>query len=43
MGLQPVYSHVYVIDPHVPVDGTDLLSVLRIPVLWHREASEVRA
>ena len=43
MRLRVVYSLRYVVDPQVPVDGADLLSVLRIRVLWHWEASQLRA
>jgi hypothetical protein len=41
MWVDPVYTLFYVIQPHLPEDLADLLSVLRIRVLWHREASEL--
>lgn len=34
-----MYTPFYVHWPHEPEDGADLLSLLRIRVLWHREAS----
>jgi hypothetical protein len=36
-----VYTKLYGIQPHVPEERADLLSMSRIRVLWHREAIEL--
>ena len=37
-----MYTISHVTGPHEPEDGAELLSLLRVRVLWHREASELR-
>jgi hypothetical protein len=37
-----MYTSLHVSEPHQPENGADLLSVLRIRVLWHREASALK-
>jgi hypothetical protein len=37
-----MYTSLHVSEPYQPENGADLLSVLRIRVLWHREASALK-